>query len=255
MDEVRNRVATLFGIVGPRGQPAREAVRFLAEAGWNPTTALQQFINVTRPQIPRAVAGVRDGSPKEPEVELKDDGDDDKPIPEGVDIFEIRDPRDSNRQVKAVFHHQIRRYLIERDRLRYGNYRYELKKGKKPEDPEDQTAPHPKWLGWGFVKNTPMPPILYRYKRAGHQDPDYDIGEIMWWRGHAVVDIDKYALRDIRDIPSTLASNVEGGLLEAIERTDSRIRHQGKQFSELIPLPPSIVLAGPRTSLECEAIP
>lgn len=77
----------------------------------------------------------------------------------------------------------------------------------------------------------------------------------MWWRGHAVVDIDKYALRDIRDIPSTLASNVEGGLLEAIERTDSRIRHQGKQFSELIPLPPSIVLAGPRTSLECEAIP
>ena len=64
MDEVRNRVATLFGIVGPRGQPAREAVRFLAEAGWNPTTALRRFINITRPQIPRAVASVRDGPSK-----------------------------------------------------------------------------------------------------------------------------------------------------------------------------------------------
>ncbi|KAL8839456.1 MAG: hypothetical protein Q9176_004452 [Flavoplaca citrina] len=223
MDEVRNRVATLFGIVGPRGQPAREAVRFLAEAGWNPTTALRRFINITRPQIPRAVASVRDGPLKEPEVDFKDDSDDDKPIPEGVDVIEIKDDRGTD---KAVFHHQIRRYLIERDQRRYGNYRYELRKGKKPEDPEDQTAPHPKWLGWGFDKEKPMPPILFRYKRAGHQDPDYDIGDTMWWRGHAVVDIDKYRLRDIRDIPSTLASNVEGGLLEAIERTDSRIRHQ-----------------------------
>ena len=94
--------------------------------------------------------------------------------------------------------------------------------------------------------------ILHRYRPAGLQDPDYDFGIILWWRGHAVVDIDKYPLRDIRDIPSTLASKVEGGLLEAIERTDSRIRHQGKQFLELI-FTQSTVLASQTTCSESEA--
>ncbi len=45
----------------------------------------------------------------------------------------------------------------------------------------------------------------------------------MWWRRHVVVDIDQSPLRDFLHIPSILASNVEGGLLEALERLDGRV--------------------------------
>ena len=48
----------------------------------------------------------------------------------------------------------------------------------------------------------------------------------MRWRGHVVVDIDRYPLMDFTNIPSTLSSNVEGGLLEAIERLNSQVKHQ-----------------------------
>ena len=48
----------------------------------------------------------------------------------------------------------------------------------------------------------------------------------MYWRGHVVIDIDRNPLLDYRNIPSALAGNVEGGLMEAIERTDGRVRHQ-----------------------------
>ncbi|KAI4285110.1 MAG: hypothetical protein L6R38_000907 [Xanthoria sp. 2 TBL-2021] len=51
MDEVRNRIATLLGIVGPHGLPARDAVILLAQAGWDAIVALRQFINNTRPQL------------------------------------------------------------------------------------------------------------------------------------------------------------------------------------------------------------
>lgn len=48
----------------------------------------------------------------------------------------------------------------------------------------------------------------------------------MWWRGHAVVDVDKVPLRDFKNLPSTLANSCEGGLMEAVERLDSRVKHR-----------------------------
>ncbi|KAI4280508.1 MAG: hypothetical protein L6R38_004397 [Xanthoria sp. 2 TBL-2021] len=225
MDEVRNRLATLLGIVGPRGLPARDAAILLAQAQWDATTALRQFINNTRPQLQQEVRRVRNPPSEDHIPDPKDDGDDGQPIPAGVDIIDIEHPTQLHRRAKAVYHHQIRQYLIERDQRRYGNYRYKRKKGEKF---EDQTATHPKQLRWGFDKREKQrhfPAILFRYKRAGCEDPDDALG-FMRWRGHWVVDIDRYPLTDFTHIPSTLASNVEGGLLEAIERLDNRVKHQ-----------------------------
>ncbi|KAL8818758.1 MAG: hypothetical protein Q9223_002684 [Gallowayella weberi] len=65
----------------------------------------------------------------------------------------------------------------------------------------------------------------------------------MRWRGHVVVDIDQTPLRDYRHIPSTLASDSEPGLLEALQRFDSRVRLQdlaARQYTErVIQLPTS----------------
>lgn len=59
MNDVRNRLATLLGIVGPRGLPARDAAILLAQARWDATVALRQFINNTRPQLQQEVGRVR----------------------------------------------------------------------------------------------------------------------------------------------------------------------------------------------------
>lgn len=48
----------------------------------------------------------------------------------------------------------------------------------------------------------------------------------MFWRGYIVVDTDRSPLLNYRHLPSTLSRNAEAGLLEALERTDSRVRHQ-----------------------------
>ncbi|KAL8785828.1 MAG: hypothetical protein Q9213_003135 [Squamulea squamosa] len=241
MDEVRQRVATLLGLVGPRGLPARDAVILLAQAGWNATLALRQYIENIRPQIQQDIERVQNPPPENSAKAVKDprdDGDDDLPIPAGVEILEIEHPDIPNAKAKAVYHYQIREYLIERDQRRYGNYRHKRTRGMEF---EDQTAPHPNQLRWGFNKQKHMPAILFQFKKAGYVNPDYE-WEYMWWRGHAVVDIDRAPLRDFRDIPSTLASNVEPGLLEAIERLDSRVRHQElspRVFTRKIPQHPT----------------
>ncbi|KAL8856672.1 MAG: hypothetical protein Q9178_006739 [Gyalolechia marmorata] len=244
MDEVRNRVATLLGLLGPRGLAARDAVILLAQAGWDTTFALRQYIKNVRPQIQQEIERVQNPPQedlKDKEKDFLDDGDDEQPVPAGIQIIEIDHPDLPDRKANAVFHHEIRRYLIEHDQRRYGNYRYPRKKGKEF---EDQTAPHPDQLRWGFDKQTRMPEILFQYKKAGHLDQDYEWG-YMWWRRHVVVDIDQSPLRDFLHIPSTLASNVEGGLLEALERLDGRVRHQelsSRVFSRKVQQPTKLRL-------------
>ncbi|KAL8728060.1 MAG: hypothetical protein Q9166_005660 [cf. Caloplaca sp. 2 TL-2023] len=225
-DVVLSRIVTIVNLLGRRNLVPRDAVRLLANAGWNPSLAVQQFIETRLRQqaqaiqeAPIALPGTREGKGKE--VQPEDDDDDAQPIPEGVRVIEVDHPDKPNRKAKAVFHHEIRRYLIERDLRRYGNYRYGRNKGTVF---EDQTAPHPDQLRWGFDKRKHMPPANYQWSH-------------MWWRGHIVVDIDRNALRDFRHLPSTLSSNVEGGLLEALERLDSRVRHQelsARQFSKKV---------------------
>ncbi|KAL8805658.1 MAG: hypothetical protein Q9182_001802 [Xanthomendoza sp. 2 TL-2023] len=220
LDEVLDRIVNVINVVGPRGLPPREAIMLLAQAGWNSAMAIQRYIEIyRRPQVAQEIQRVVNPPP---EKSIDDDGDDEKQVPAGVKTWTIVDPGDPSCQVRAVYHHQIRRYLIQRDQRRYGEYRYKRTRGDVF---EDQTASHPDQLQWGFDKQTHMPSILFRYKPDGYFDPEYDWA-YMRWRGHVVVDIDQTPLRDYRHFPSTLASECEPGLLEALLRLDSRVRLQ-----------------------------
>ena len=113
MDEVRNRVATLLGLVGPRGLAARDAVILLAQARWDITFALRQYIENVRPQIQQEIERVQNPPQENPkgaasstfsqkvkplkeplgkEKNLLDDGDDEQPVPAGIQVIEIDHP-------------------------------------------------------------------------------------------------------------------------------------------------------------------
>ena len=59
MDEVRNRIANLLGILGSRGLRARDIVLLLAEAAWDATKALRQHMANVRPRMQQEVESVQ----------------------------------------------------------------------------------------------------------------------------------------------------------------------------------------------------
>ncbi|KAL8926730.1 MAG: hypothetical protein Q9208_002804 [Pyrenodesmia sp. 3 TL-2023] len=205
MDEVRQRAINILRLIGPRLTPW-EAIILLLQAGLNQALAVQQWMQLSHPRLARTVAEARDPP------SAKEALDDKLPIPEDLDIIEV-DWRGAGK-AHAVYHCQIRKYLIERDIKKYGRYRYKRNHGKIF---EDQTAPHPEQLMWRFDKRERLPDILLVYKGDTRINPDYEVPD-MYWRGLLVVDTDRNALLDYRHLPSTLAGNAEGGLLEALER-------------------------------------
>ncbi|KAI9824764.1 MAG: hypothetical protein M1832_001592 [Thelocarpon impressellum] len=91
--------------------------------------------------------------------------------------------------------------------------------------PDDQTAYLASQQHWGLAEQH-RPDILFQWKPDGHQDPPYTPGDwICPWTGEP-----KWNgktgdfFKDWRDIPQQLSSRVEGWLMEAISRTDSRIK-------------------------------
>ncbi|KAL8667701.1 MAG: hypothetical protein Q9202_000556 [Teloschistes flavicans] len=246
---ILDRAAHLMSILRDRSSP-RASILLLANAGWDQNAALQHFTQSRRQQAQRLEEQASEGRsrnlPERPASRMPESGvtslpvveqrraprsygkDDDLPFPKGIETLEGDDPMHPGRKIRAVFHHQIRRYLIERDTRLYGAYKYPHNghpfTRKVPF--EDQTAPHPDQIGWCFTKGKDyLPGILLQWQRAGRPDPPYDIRP-MYWRRHLVLDTDRNPILDFWHIPSTLASNAEGGLLEALERLDSRCRHQ-----------------------------
>ncbi|KAL8957120.1 MAG: hypothetical protein Q9183_006143 [Haloplaca sp. 2 TL-2023] len=237
--------------------PAREAVIALANGAMNSADAVKHLNNLHRPSTPRpdpstqgtpsrynAIAPAATGTltpgakstPGQALPLVSQDGgahenvsshqiannkDDELPCPEHITPFEVVDP-DGPGNILAVFHHQIRRYLIERDIELYGEYHFKRARGSAF---EDQTAPHPDQLDWRFDERANFPEILFRWRRGDHQDPTYPV-PLMYWRGYLVVDTDTSPIRDYHHVPSTLSRQAEAGLLEALERMDSRVRHQ-----------------------------
>ncbi|KAI4286591.1 MAG: hypothetical protein L6R35_004154 [Caloplaca aegaea] len=234
MDQVRDMVVNILRLVGAR-LSARDAIVLLLQAGLNAALAVQQYI---RTRHPRAVVEAQEArNPPAPEVIAKEKADriqaeDDKqPVPEDVDVVEVVSSGEG--KVRAVYHHQIRKYLIQRDLKKYGSYRYKRTHGSVF---EDQTAPHPDQLRWRFDKRELLPDILFQYRKDGRVVPAYTVPD-MYWRGCLVIDTDRNAVLDFRHVPSTLASNAEGGLLEALERLDSRLRHQDLAARHYVPNP------------------
>lgn len=146
-------------------------------------------------------------------------------IPEGFHVEIYRDP-DTGNEVQAVRHEHIRHFLIEQA-AKQGQYKY----GRKiwPEDDEetdDQTSflrPQRLW-GVGLSQRQHFPPIIFVFERKDRRDPSYVVPH-MRWRGLLVIDFQGQPVRRFRNIPATLSTQLEGGLMEAICREDSRVNN------------------------------
>lgn len=70
--------------------------------------------------------------------------------------------------------------------------------------------------GWNGID------VLHMFAKLDHETPTYEVSW-MYDEGRVVLDPDNHPINDYRDIPSTLSSNTEGALMEAIRRLDPRI--------------------------------
>ncbi|KAI4142170.1 MAG: hypothetical protein L6R39_005064 [Caloplaca ligustica] len=237
IDQVRNMVVDILRLVGS-GLATRDAIILLLQAGLNAALAVRQYLQHRHPRMAADIETARHppsaGDRSTERARCTQEQDDNLPLPDEVRIIENGRNR-LGTEGRAVYHYQIRKYLLERDIRKYGCYRYKLASGKIF---EDQTAPHPDMLRWRFEdkKRDQLPDILLQYKKGDRQDPDYEVPD-MYWRGFLVVDTDRNGLLDYRHLPSTLAGDVEGGLLEALERLDGRVRHQDLAARHYVPNP------------------
>lgn len=123
----------------------------------------------------------------------------------------------------AVYHNDIRPKLLEvASRSGQDTYDHPRQRGRGM---FDETAFHEAHRHWGpnrqdWPKITDD--ILNRLEREDYPTQNYDVG-VMIDEGRIVLDADNHPVKDYRDIPLTLSSEVEGWLLEAMWRLDSRI--------------------------------
>lgn len=130
---------------------------------------------------------------------------------------------DGKRWVPAVYHHNIRDFLIERA-SRKGQYAYPREEGP---DPYDETSYLESQKDWGPVRDENWAEILYIFQKAeGHNDPTYQLKN---WKVHGRIVLagqDKLPMLRFRDLPDTLSSALSGRDMEAMKRTDPRIQQR-----------------------------
>ena len=125
--------------------------------------------------------------------------------------------------IGAVFHNDIRGPLL-RQASENGRHAYDHPRQQGVEE-YDRTAfleSQRHWDGdrqqWSQIKDN----ILNRLEKTDHEDPDYEVPH-MYYEGRIVLDLDNHPVRAFTDIPLVLSSQIEGWLMEAIQRIDSRI--------------------------------
>ncbi|KAF7514340.1 hypothetical protein GJ744_000110 [Endocarpon pusillum] len=128
----------------------------------------------------------------------------------------------------AVWHHRL---VIGLDREKYGAHLYDIEPPRRGGDQptEDITTFLARQKSWGFESKEARPSILFQLVPKIDQYPDRN-KVVPWleWEvdGDTKVVLDvvsRSPLRGFKNIPVQLASNVEGGRLEAMGREDSRI--------------------------------
>lgn len=103
-------------------------------------------------------------------------------------------------------------------------------------DPLDITCFHPDQKTWGPDRDNQWPlmpdQLLFRLERRGSPVPNYNVER---WidGGRVVLDIDNLPVKNYRNIPLTLSSELEAYLMETIIRMDVRIAH--KDFRARMP--------------------
>lgn len=130
---------------------------------------------------------------------------------------------DGDRWWPAVYHHHIRALLIEKA-SQNGSYTYLRERGLEK---HDVTSFLESQKNWGPVRDQNWAEILYPfYKEKNYEDPIYSLKE--WkFNGKVVISArDNQPILLFRDIPDTLSSALHGRDMEAMKRTDSRIRQQ-----------------------------
>lgn len=149
-------------------------------------------------------------------------------LPEDIEVEDYVEP-ESGESMAAVRYADIRHFLI--DQAATGG-RYKYGRQHMPDDEkhsDDQTSFLKTQRRWGFHRDnrSQYPPIIFVFERKDRPDPQYPNDDIphMRWRGLLVIDHEGQPVRRFRNIPAALSSQIEGGLMEAIQREDSRIRN------------------------------
>ncbi len=128
----------------------------------------------------------------------------------------------------AMWHHHL---VIGLDRNNYGPHLYDVEPPRRNDSQpvEDITTFLAGQKSWAFESKDARPSILFQLYPRMNQYPDRNKA-VPWLKWEVdgvskiVLDvISRSPLREFRNIPLQLASNVEGGRLEAMSREDSRI--------------------------------
>ena len=136
----------------------------------------------------------------------------------------------------AIYHYEIRTALLARasnnGQLDYAHPR----QGKGGNDKTAFLESQKDWGGakdqWPAIKDD----VLNRFERQGYPAPTYDV-LCMYHGDKIVLDLDNHPVKDYHDIPLVLSSEMEGWLMEAIWRVDSRIERtdfRARMVSDLI---------------------
>ena len=75
---------------------------------------------------------------------------------------------------------------------------------------------------WNVDDRAHRPKILFQWAKTGHRNPTYVVSD-WYYEGKIVLDLKNCPVRKFCNIPETCSSALEGGIMEAIEREDSRI--------------------------------
>ncbi|KAL9041032.1 MAG: hypothetical protein Q9214_004255, partial [Letrouitia sp. 1 TL-2023] len=223
-EEVMRNIARFLLVMSHRLE-ARHAAMFLAQSNWHYDIAVRNYLDQRYPDRNKATRKPRKRRAIQEQTTSRDahlDSDEDKEIPYDLVTTIARDP-ERKKIVPAVYHWQIRQHLLRRDHKRYERYVYGRCQG--PEK-YDRTARHPDQLWWGFETRDQYPPIVFVLRPPEPPEEAEQKIESLYWRKHLVLDIDGLPIRDLPHLPSTLASTVESGLLEALIRTDTRTTHR-----------------------------
>ncbi|KAI4177716.1 MAG: hypothetical protein LQ343_000179 [Gyalolechia ehrenbergii] len=154
-----------------------------------------------------------------PEPYVDEDPDNIGNVPDGI-LDTYIDPR-TEEEIPCARHESIRGYLI-RQAAAKGQYRYGRARG---DHADDQTSFLKAQRNWGFDTREHYPPITFVFKRSDRSNPAYPNDKIpyMRWRGLLVVDYNGKPVQRFNNVPATLSTQIEGGLIEALSRGDSRV--------------------------------